>query len=289
MADNALEFRVLTANGTYATANAAENADLYWALKGGGPAAFAVVLSTTFATFPDLPSVGLVFNINSTHTTNSTLFWEAVRAFHAETNRLVGAGLYVYFELLPGSLHVQPVVAINQTAAQLSASVAPLLKALADLGLPLPPPAVKEYPTFYDLYLDLFEDETAGGTSLTGGWTFVKEDVAARNDEIVASFRSVLDAGGIIIGHMWDGGSGRGAAADSSIHPRFRSASDKVIAAVPVASGASIAERDKAQHTLTHVMDDALRKAGPNGCAYVNEVSEAPRLLSHFSFSWFPP
>jgi hypothetical protein len=35
-ADNVLSFDAITAKGEYVTANAAENPDLFWALKGGG-------------------------------------------------------------------------------------------------------------------------------------------------------------------------------------------------------------------------------------------------------------
>lgn len=42
-ADNVLSLDAITAEGEYVTANAEENPDLYWALKGGGPGTFAVV------------------------------------------------------------------------------------------------------------------------------------------------------------------------------------------------------------------------------------------------------
>ncbi len=273
VADNALEFQVLTANGSFVVANAESNADLYWALRGGGPGTYGVVLSTTYATFRDLPSAGMILNINSTHTNDSALFWAGVTAFHSHANRLVEAGLYVYYELFPGRLHVQPILGINQTAAQLTSLVAPLLRELDTLGLRYSATAAANYLTFFDLYLDLFEDEGAGATALTGGWTFVKDDVATNNRGIVDAFRSVLDGGAIVLGHMWDGGSGIGAAPGSNaINPVFRNASDKVIVALPLAPSASLDEKARAQHKLTNVLDEALRKAGPRGCAYVNEV-----------------
>jgi FAD/FMN-containing dehydrogenase len=45
--DNVLSFDAITAEGKYVTANAKENPDLFWALKGGGPSSFAVVTSVT--------------------------------------------------------------------------------------------------------------------------------------------------------------------------------------------------------------------------------------------------
>ena len=275
MSDHALEFQVITAEGRFATANAKENSDLYWALKGGGPGAYAVILSTTFATFNDLPSAGMLLDFNSSHTSDMNLWWSGVRTFNKYSNRFVDAGLYVYYELMPLRLHVQPLLAINQTAAQLNATVKPLLDELDKQGLKYSA-ETKEYKTFYDLYVDLFEDEQAGQSALTGGWAFSRDDVAANNSAIVDAYKTTLDSGGIVIGHMWT--QGQGGVTDSATNPRFRKTTNKVIAALPVTAGVSAADKIKAQDTLTYVIDAALRRAGPGGCAYVNEVSDPIEL-----------
>jgi hypothetical protein len=44
-ADQALSFDVITADGVFRKANARENPDLFWALKGGGPSTFAAIVS----------------------------------------------------------------------------------------------------------------------------------------------------------------------------------------------------------------------------------------------------
>ncbi|GAB1312833.1 hypothetical protein MFIFM68171_03043 [Madurella fahalii] len=268
-ADNALEFQVVTAQGRLATANAKENSDLYWALKGGGPGAFAVVLSTTVATFDDLPSAGIILHINSTHTTDQDLFWSGVQLFTNYSNHFVDSGLYAYFGVRPLRLHVRPLLGINQTAAQITATVKPLLDQFDKIGLRYTV-VTKEFKSFFDLYVDLFEDETAGQPSLTGGWTFSHEDIESNSNSIVDAYKNTLANGGIVVGHIW--GAGHGGVTDSAVNPRFRKASTKVIAALPVAVNATLADKDKAQYTLTNVIDEALRKAGPNGCAYINEA-----------------
>ena len=57
-ADNALAFEVVTADGELVTADLTHNSDLFWALKGGGPGAFGVVISATLKAFPEVSSVG---------------------------------------------------------------------------------------------------------------------------------------------------------------------------------------------------------------------------------------
>lgn len=174
-----LEFQVLTAAGEYKTANPATNSDLFWALRGGGPSAYALILSTTFRVHADMPSAGAILNINATHTGgNDTLLWEAMSVFHSLANHLVDAGLYVYWEMQAGSLHVQPFVGFGMDVAQLGSVLAPLWEGLDAVGLPGNYSAVvKGFDTLFDLYIDLFEDETAGVTALTGGWMFAHEDV----------------------------------------------------------------------------------------------------------------
>lgn len=55
--DRVLQFRVVTADGVVRVANACQNQDLFWALRGGGGATFGVVLESTSRVEPE--QVGL--------------------------------------------------------------------------------------------------------------------------------------------------------------------------------------------------------------------------------------
>lgn len=165
-ADQALEFEVVTAKGEFVTANADINPDLFWALRGGGPATFAIVTSLTVKTFPEVPSAMVILNINSTHTTNTALWWQAVTLFHSLSNHYVDNDLFVYYELTPGTLHIQPFVGPNMNSAKLAQILKPLYDGLTKLGIRYTAVA-KEYPTFFQLYMDVFESEPAGSNQLT--------------------------------------------------------------------------------------------------------------------------
>ncbi|KAJ3488678.1 hypothetical protein NLJ89_g11589 [Agrocybe chaxingu] len=89
-ADNALSFEVVTASGEFVTANEVENPDLFWALKGGGPSTFGVVVSVTVKTFPEVRTSGVSLDISST---NSAIFWQGVAALHDLSNRWVENGI----------------------------------------------------------------------------------------------------------------------------------------------------------------------------------------------------
>jgi hypothetical protein len=272
LADTALEFKVITADGVLKTANAKTNSDLFWALRGGGPAAFGVIVEATYKTFDDKPSSGVHLDFQSS---NATLFWEAVRIFHGYSTHFVDNGLYVYYELGTAgqNLHVHPIVGIGKTPAELQAVLKPMFDGLAKLGIPYTT-SNATYSTFYDLYNAMFETEAAGNSALTGGWTIGRQDVEDNHPAIIKAFQTVVGAGSFMVGHMWSAGHGlpQNEWANSAVNPRFRNVVDKLITIVPVAGNAPLADKAAAQDKLTNVVDAALRNAAPNGCAYINEV-----------------
>ncbi|GAW17838.1 hypothetical protein ANO14919_073050 [Xylariales sp. No.14919] len=75
-ADQVLQWEVVTADGqTLTVSPTTEHADLFWALGGGGPGNFAVVLSMTVKAYPDGPVAGGSFSFNNT---DHATFWAAV-------------------------------------------------------------------------------------------------------------------------------------------------------------------------------------------------------------------
>ncbi|XHF98365.1 hypothetical protein AWENTII_001918 [Aspergillus wentii] len=97
--DNALEFHVVTANGTLLYANAYQNLDLFWALRGGGGGSFGVVLSVTLRTFPEVPVV--VANLNISTPIGNPQFWTAMTEVHAALPGLNDAGGSGYYFIYP--------------------------------------------------------------------------------------------------------------------------------------------------------------------------------------------
>ncbi|KAH6846974.1 isoamyl alcohol oxidase [Chaetomium sp. MPI-CAGE-AT-0009] len=291
-ADNALSFDVITADGRFVTANETKNPELFWGLKGGGPGSYGVVVSASFKTFAEQPSAGATLYINSTLTTNTTLFWEGVRIFHSHANYFVDNGLYVYFSVGPGSLRVRPFVAFNQTAAELEAVLAPLRADLDAAGVPFYSAPAGQYATFFDLYVDLFEDEMAGPPTLTSGWTFGRADIEDNNDGIIEAFKTAISPRadlvnqGYMVGHLFGAGHNPQPAGISATNPRFRDSSDLLLYLLPLPTDATLAQKADIQDLLTNTVDRAMKDAAPNGCAYVNEADPyQPDWQNHF---WGP-
>jgi len=58
--DNILEATIVLANATVLTVNANQNADLFWALRGGGGSNWGILTSITIKSYP-IPTGGLTF------------------------------------------------------------------------------------------------------------------------------------------------------------------------------------------------------------------------------------
>ncbi|KZW00741.1 FAD binding domain-containing protein [Exidia glandulosa HHB12029] len=286
-ADNALSFNIVTATGQFATANEAQNADLFWALKGGGPSTFGVVVSLTVKTFPEVPSASVILNINSTHTNDTELFFKGVAAVHNLANHFVDNGMFVYYELMPLRFHVQPIVGPNMTAAQITKVVQPMFDALNKAGVPYST-STKAFNTFFDLYIDIFEDEAAGSDALIGGRIITHEDIDKNAAGIIDAYKATLNSGTFIIGHIV--GPGFGApVVDNAINPVWRNASSFSITTIPIAGNAPLSDKAQAQNIITNVVGKALREAAPHGGAYVNEGDlEEPNWQTEFWGSHYP-
>jgi hypothetical protein len=72
--DRVMEYKIVTPDGAFRTANACQNQDLYWALRGGGGGTFGVVIESTNKVEP---AVSLIYSFiqmpsNATNTTQFT-------------------------------------------------------------------------------------------------------------------------------------------------------------------------------------------------------------------------
>lgn len=271
-ADNVLSFDAITAEGKYVTANAKENPDLYWALKGGGPSSFAVVTSITVKTFPEVPTAGVAININSTHTNDTELFSKGVHIFHGQANHLSNLGMFVYFEQGPGPgrLKIAPIVGPNMNASQLQKAVEPLFTQLDAAKVPYDT-HFRAFPTFFEFYMDMFEDEAPSPNSIVGGRLFTQRDVSENNDKISEAL-IFASQNGINVGHIVNPGKGA-PVVDNAIHPKWRNASSFVITNVLMSGTEAWSVKKEKEAFNTDVVGKAMREAGPYGASYVNEVS----------------
>ncbi|KAL4862754.1 hypothetical protein BDV12DRAFT_202744 [Aspergillus spectabilis] len=98
-ADQVVEWEVVTASGEVVTASPGQNADLFWALCGGGGGTFGVVLGAVVKLYPELrtASATLRFSLAAEEaaaegSTGRARFWDVVRTFIVDTLPLLDIG-----------------------------------------------------------------------------------------------------------------------------------------------------------------------------------------------------
>lgn len=99
--DNILELTMVTSNGTFLTANAYQNPDLFWALRGGGGGTFGVATSVTYRTHPIVPVVGAFMQLLVNASQPNAAYREAIAELVRLTPNLTDAGWGGYTTLTP--------------------------------------------------------------------------------------------------------------------------------------------------------------------------------------------
>ena len=220
--DNTLEFEVVTANGQHINATAEnEHSDLYWALSGGGPGNYAVVLSITAKTHSDGPVAGASFVFNNDNDDN---FWSAIKAWMKQLltlNAIPGFKSTVtfnseVFELAFASLP-------DASQEQMTNALAPYFQELDNLNISVYGNSTTASPKFLDHYnfytntpytnnnsvagrlipnsiaqddnsLDQFIDLVRTQAGQSGGFNFIASNVSLARAGVSADSNSVLPA-----------------------------------------------------------------------------------------------
>jgi len=139
-ADNILEATIITPDGTLLTANACQNTDIFWAIRGGGGGTFGIILSLTVKAYP-MPSVTLWgLNIAAKNGTSASAWYNLIARVHTLLPQLQDQGFHGYYSLigppaadtltLGGSFFLWN--ATNGTAERIAAPVQALLAAAND-------------------------------------------------------------------------------------------------------------------------------------------------------------
>lgn len=80
------------ADGTQLIATRDQNADLFWALSGGGGGTYGVVLSMTVKVHPDGPTTGANLTFTATGVSQEA-YWDAIDAYYESLPEIVDDGI----------------------------------------------------------------------------------------------------------------------------------------------------------------------------------------------------
>ncbi|KAK8122050.1 hypothetical protein PG984_010720 [Apiospora sp. TS-2023a] len=271
-ADNALSYEVVTAEGALVTASRSENADLYWALSGGGPGNFGVVTAVTVKAHPDRTVSGLAFTLSATDSEN---VYRAVDAFHEHLPGIVDAGTMVIYFFGASFLNIPALTAYDMTQTQLEETMAPFLTNLDSLGLKYTVDYT-EFPRYLDHYAHYWGPLPLGniqvGTAQYGGRLIARSHL--RN--FSAAARALAEQNVTFIGVGTDVsafGSGTGTGTtENAVLPAWREALVSATLSLPWNFTAPWSEALATQRKMTDVVQPIIEAATPGSGAYMNEA-----------------
>ncbi|KXX80981.1 6-hydroxy-D-nicotine oxidase [Madurella mycetomatis] len=192
-ADTTLEFEVVTADGRQLTASRTENADLFWALSGGGPGNYAVVVSATLKVFSDGPVAGSRLTFMES---DPDKYFRALEAWQKHLLFLdTVPGFQSSVTLLSGVFSLSYVTLPDRTAAELTDALTPFYQELTALGIE---PTVNEtmvHDTFLEHYLH-FEAASVYSRNITVGNRIIPRSLVAddaRLPQLTEVYKEILD------------------------------------------------------------------------------------------------
>ncbi|KAL8895776.1 MAG: hypothetical protein Q9192_003454, partial [Flavoplaca navasiana] len=120
------------ANGERVVATPTRNTDLYWALSGGGPGTYGVVISMTIRAHKDGAVGGALLAFGPDGISKAT-YWKAIAAFQTQLTAIVDAGGTASYILTQAGFQVAPLTAPGKSDAEGKLMLIPFTKTLDQL------------------------------------------------------------------------------------------------------------------------------------------------------------
>ena len=229
-ADQVLEWEVVDGRGRLLKASRTENADLYWALSGGGGGTYGVVYSLTVKTYQDLPVTGVVLNFTAVGVDADT-FFDAVGYYHTLLPGYTAAGGVAIAEVTNSSFLLTPLTFPDMHAEQAIELIQPLLGYLDKVGIKYTK-NITEFSNFLEHYNALIEPNP---TQLVengqyGGRFIPRSVIDNRNKDLTAAMRSITEDGVVFVSIGLNVSSAVvGNDVYNSVHPSWRTSAMSII------------------------------------------------------------
>ncbi|KAI5920289.1 FAD-binding domain-containing protein [Camillea tinctor] len=273
-ADSVLEWEVVTADGDHIFARPDNHEDLYWALSGGGPGTFAVVLSLKIRVYPDEPISGANVTFSNVTVGDTDRFWDAVTAFHTSLLPVVSSGGTVYFLLTQNSLIALDIAVPESNITKVDLVLDGITSKLADVGVNLNITGTT-HSGFLDMYNTYIREVavTTPAAQIAGGRLIPRaliEDAQASR-KVTQAFREAVEAGFNILCIALD--ASKPPLFENAVFPVWRSSLMTCLIQMPWDFDAPWAEMLSRQEQLTQTIMPQIEAATPGGGAYLNEAN----------------
>ncbi|KAI0858731.1 FAD binding domain-containing protein [Xylaria cubensis] len=288
-ADQVLSLDVVTADGQFVTADANQNTDLFFALRGGGGGNYGIITSAVVKAHPttSLLSSSLSFSVQPAQNAPanaSDRFWAAFDAYHKFGLDIVDNGGTAYSSVSriapqsgsnapPGARFSTSIEMPGMSAAQLTAFVKPLHDRIAALGLNVPASSVSQASNWQDTRHGVGDTPGNGGRFASRIFPRVSFENPTRFAATQKAIRNTVEAGymfhGINLAPTLEVAGYPGSS--SAVNPAFRTA----VMFADVFEGTNLrglsAQGVRNAHAQFNVYMNQIRLATPEGGSYVNE------------------
>jgi FAD/FMN-containing dehydrogenase len=189
--DNVLQFTVVTADGQSRIVNSYNNADLFWAMSGGGGGTFGIVTSVTYKTHDLVPVSALFFLANFS---SPDIAQEVITEYLKIHPTLADAGWGGYTGALSPTDLTFFYVAPNISSAEANATILPFVNFAQNATGGALQWFMVPYDSFYPWYDALFATGLQVGTNIEMASRFIPRDILEKDPAKVA--KTLLSFGG---------------------------------------------------------------------------------------------
>ena len=220
--DQVLQYDVVTAAGTRLNVSPCENSDLFWALSGGGPGTYGVVISVVLRTFPTPSIVGALLDIQAP---NETRYNQLIRDFFRWLPSLADSGWSGYFSMVDTKFSIA-LIWPNGDFTIANTIIYQFINNNTDLMIT--DPTIATLPSLYQLYINVFTTWDFTGTNGLVGSRLIPERIVRNQPDTVAQAFIQMNGqstiGSKLTISLVAGGQASTAKTNNSVNPAWRTA-----------------------------------------------------------------
>jgi hypothetical protein len=274
-ADNVLEWEVVTANGSHLVVSPTQNGDLYWALTGGGPGTWGVVLSVTFKAYPEGIMSGAALAFSVQQSPSEDVFWQGVEAIHQFIPEYYAQGAAVPYTITSGTFFLQPLTLPDKPAEDAAALISGFTAKLDELKIPYSL-NVTQHNTWYDFFANYYGPLPYGiysSTQVQGSRLLPEEVVLNNTSAIIDVYKNIaaMPEGFIIIGNGINPAGSSRTAPSNSVLAEWRKTYLHMLVVSQWDWSSTFTKNQERQGKLLNTILPAMKQLAPLSGVYMNE------------------
>ncbi|KAI0460429.1 putative 6-hydroxy-D-nicotine oxidase [Xylaria acuta] len=285
-ADQVLSIDIVLPNGRFITADKKHNADIFWAVRGGGGSTFGVVTSMTVKVHPKMVFSGLTFYVTTGNDSLANVtteaftaaleaYWRKFPDYAAAKGHYGYSSVYPRFDGVPGyTWQFHPWLAPGTKLTDFKKTIAPLLAEWQAVGFDVEP-AFFEYDNFYQPWSSHFPVEFVANADLRQGSRLIPaknwEDAATLN-QTITTLKEIMQTSALIMYNMV-GKKQQGV--NNAVNPAWRKNLFFVIVGSAWTDTSTPAEIEAANKAITWDKGAKLRSISKGSGSYLNEADIA--------------